>query len=116
MPKVKCRNNGYERYEKNGSEYLLWQQSFGQDEEQSKQIFSQGILTMLYQIQDSITELKEQISKKGTETIQAIMQTSLNKFLTSAASMQMMRFYGRKNTEPLFWKQEEHSTNGQHII
>ena len=78
MPKVKCRNNGYERYEKNGSEYLLWQQSFGQDEEQSKQIFSQGILTMLYQIQDSITELKEQISKKGTETIQAIMQTSLN--------------------------------------
>lgn len=49
----------------NSSEYLLWQQSFGQDEEQSKQIFSQGILTMLYQIQDSITELKEQISKKG---------------------------------------------------
>ena len=33
---------------------------------------------MLYQIQDSITELKEQISKKDTETIQAIMQTSLN--------------------------------------
>ena len=52
--------------------------TLGQDEEQSKQIFSQGILTMLYQIQDSITELKEQISKKDTETIQAIMQTSLN--------------------------------------
>lgn len=52
--------------------------TLGQDEEQSRQIFSQGILTMLYQIQDSITELKEQISKKDTETIQAIMQTSLN--------------------------------------
>ena len=36
------------------------------------------ILTMLYQIQDSITELKEQVNKKDTETIQAIMQTSLN--------------------------------------
>ena len=33
---------------------------------------------MLYQIQDSITELKEQVNKKDTETIQAIMQTSLN--------------------------------------
>ena len=37
-----------------------------------------GILPILYQIQDSIAELKEQISKKDTETIQAIMQTSLN--------------------------------------
>ena len=45
--------------------------------EQSMQLFS-GILPMLYQIQDSITELKEQISKKDTETIKAIMQTSLN--------------------------------------
>lgn len=52
--------------------------TLGQDEEHSRQIFSQDILTMLYQIQDSITELKEQISKKDTETIQAIMQTSLN--------------------------------------
>lgn len=50
----------------------------GQDEEANKQLFSQGILTMLYQIQDSITELKEQVTKKDTETIQAIMQTSLN--------------------------------------
>ena len=50
----------------------------GQDEENNKQIFFQSILTMLYQIQDSITELKEQINKKDTETIQAIMQTSLN--------------------------------------
>lgn len=48
-----------------------------QSTEQSMQLFS-GILPMLYQIQDSITELKEQISKKDTETIQAIMQTSLN--------------------------------------
>lgn len=50
----------------------------GQDEENNKQLFFQSILTMLYQIQDSITELKEQINKKDTETIQAIMQTSLN--------------------------------------
>lgn len=49
-----------------------------QDEEANKQPFTQGILTMLYQIQDSITELKEQVNKKDTETIQAIMQTSLN--------------------------------------
>ena len=48
-----------------------------QDTEQSMQLFSE-ILPMLYQIQDSLTELKEQISKKDTETIQAIMQTSLN--------------------------------------
>ena len=52
--------------------------ALGQDEEKNKQLFFQSILTMLYQIQDSITELKEQINKKDTETIQAIMQTSLN--------------------------------------
>ena len=52
--------------------------ALGQDEENNKQLFFQRILTMLYQIQDSITELKEQINKKDTETIQAIMQTSLN--------------------------------------
>ena len=52
--------------------------ALGQDEEHNKQLFFQSILTMLYQIQDSITELKEQINKKDTETIQAIMQTSLN--------------------------------------
>ena len=50
--------------------------ALGQDEENNKQLFFQSILTMLYQIQDSITELKEQINKKDTETIQAIMQTS----------------------------------------
>ena len=49
-----------------------------QDEETNKQLFPQSILTMLYQIQDSIAELKEQVNKKDTETIQAIMQTSLN--------------------------------------
>ena len=53
--------------------------ALGQDEENNKQLFFQSILTMLYQIQDSITELKEQINKKDTETIQAIMQTSSNK-------------------------------------
>ena len=52
--------------------------ALGQDEENNRQLFFQSILTMLYQIQDSITELKEQINKKDTETIQAIMQTSLN--------------------------------------
>lgn len=52
--------------------------ALGQDEENNKQLFFQSILTMLYQIQDSITELKEQINKKDTEMIQAIMQTSLN--------------------------------------
>ncbi len=58
--------------------FEIHEDTLGQDEEQSRQIFPQGILTMLYQIQDSISELKEQISKKDTETIQAIMQTSLN--------------------------------------
>ena len=52
--------------------------ALGQDEENNKQLFFQSILNILYQIQDSITELKEQINKKDTETIQAIMQTSLN--------------------------------------
>ena len=52
--------------------------ALGQDEENNKQLFFQRIHTMLYQNQDSITELKEQINKKDTETIQAIMQTSLN--------------------------------------
>ena len=33
---------------------------------------------MLYQILDSINELKEEVNKKDTETIQTIMQTSLN--------------------------------------
>ena len=47
--------------------------ALGQDEENNKQLFFQSILTMLYQIQDSITELKEQINKKDTETIQAIL-------------------------------------------
>lgn len=35
------------------------------------------LLSGMYQIQDAITELKEEIKKKDTETIQAIMQTSL---------------------------------------
>ena len=52
--------------------------ALGQDKENNKQLFFQSILTMMYKIKDSITELKEQINKKDTETIQAIMQTSLN--------------------------------------
>lgn len=46
------------------------------DKPQSESLAS--VLPMLYQIQDSITELKEEISKKDMETIQTIMQTSLN--------------------------------------
>lgn len=46
------------------------------DKPQSENLTS--ILSVLYQIQDSITELKEEISKKDMETIQTIMQTSLN--------------------------------------
>lgn len=46
-----------------------------QEEEQSLKVFSQDVLNLLYQIQDSLTDLKEQISNKDTETIQAIMQT-----------------------------------------
>ena len=37
-----------------------------------------NVLPTLYQIQDSIAELKDEIRRKDTETIQAIMQTSLN--------------------------------------
>ena len=39
---------------------------------------NEGIFPLLYQIQDSIVELRNEISKKDTATIQAIMQTSLN--------------------------------------
>lgn len=49
-----------------------------QDMDTCKQLLPQNILAMLYQIQDSITELKDQVNKRDTETIQAIMQTSLN--------------------------------------
>ena len=52
--------------------------TLGQDEEFNTQVLSQNILHMLYQIQDSITELKDEVTKKDTETIKAIMQTSLN--------------------------------------
>ena len=37
-----------------------------------------GLLPILYQIQDSIADLKTEISKKDNETLQTIMQTSLN--------------------------------------
>lgn len=52
--------------------------SLEQGEEASKTLFAQGIIPMLYQILDSIKELKEEVNKKDTETIQTIMQTSLN--------------------------------------
>lgn len=72
--------------------------------EQSTQVLP-GILPVLYQIQDSITELKEQISKKDTETIQAIMQTSLNNAAkqesTDAIMMKMLLLETFKNPESL---------------
>ena len=37
-----------------------------------------GLLPILYQIQDSIADLKNEIAKKDNETLQTIMQTSLN--------------------------------------
>ncbi len=49
----------------------------GDRPEQCESAFS-GVLPILYQIQDSISEVKTLVSKKDTETIQAIMQTSLN--------------------------------------
>ena len=48
------------------------------DEEKNQLSLLQGILAILYQIQDSITELKEQVTKKDTEIIQTIIQTRLN--------------------------------------
>lgn len=39
------------------------------------------ILTTLYQIQDSVNELRKDINKKDTEMIQSIMQTSINNAL-----------------------------------
>ena len=53
--------------------------TLGQDEEANKQPFTQGILTMLYQIQDSITELKEQVNKKDTETMMKMLLPELIK-------------------------------------
>lgn len=46
------------------------------DRLQSESLVS--VLQVLYRIQDSITELKEEINKKDMKTIQTIMQTSLN--------------------------------------
>lgn len=73
-----------------------------QDGEQVKQLLP-GVLPMLYQIQDSITELKEQVSQKDTETIQAIMQTSLNNAKkeesTDAIMMKMLLPELMKNPE-----------------
>lgn len=48
------------------------------DKNVNDQLLSQGIFSILYQIQDSIEELKNQVARKDTETIQTIMQTSLN--------------------------------------
>ena len=51
-----------------------------------------GLLPILYQIQDSITDLKAEISKKDNETLQTIMQTSLNNAAkTESADAIMMK-------------------------
>ena len=48
------------------------------EEPQNNQYVLPDVLPILYQIQDSIVELKEQVNKKDTETIQTIVQASLN--------------------------------------
>ena len=51
-----------------------------------------GLLPILYQIQDSIADLKTEISKKDNETLQTIMQTSLNNAAkTESADAIMMK-------------------------
>ena len=70
--------NTVRTFEYDLTDFESQEDTLGTEEEINKQLLPQGILTMLYQIQDSITELKEQVNRKDTETIQAIMQTSLN--------------------------------------
>lgn len=48
------------------------------DENMREQSVSQKILPVLYQVLDSIAEVKELLARKDTEVIQAIMQTILN--------------------------------------
>ena len=49
-----------------------------------------GLLPVLYQIQDSITDLKTEISKKDNETLQTLMQTSLNNAAKSESADAIM--------------------------
>ncbi len=48
------------------------------DKNVNDQLLSQEFFSILYHIQDSIEELKNQVAQRDTETIQTIMQTSLN--------------------------------------
>lgn len=52
-------------------------ESEGNANDKNDKTFS-GLLPILYQIQDSIADLKTEISKKDNETLQTIMQTSLS--------------------------------------
>lgn len=61
------------------------------DMDTNEKTFS-SVLDILYQIQDSIFELKEQIGKRDTEMIQTIMQTSIkNAVKEESADVVMMK-------------------------
>lgn len=49
-----------------------------------------GLLPILYQIQDSISDLKTEISRKDNETLQTIMQTSLNNAAKAESADEIM--------------------------
>lgn len=66
-------------------------ESEGNANDKNDKTFS-GLLPILYQIQDSIADLKTEISKKDNETLQTIMQTSLsNAAKTESADTIMMK-------------------------
>lgn len=66
-------------------------ESEGNANDKNDKTFS-GLLPILYQIQDSIADLKTEISKKDNETLQTIMQTSLsNAAKTESADAIMMK-------------------------
>lgn len=66
-------------------------ESDGNANDKNDKTFS-GLLPILYQIQDSIADLKTEISKKDNETLQTIMQTSLsNAAKTESADTIMMK-------------------------
>lgn len=50
----------------------------GEEEEAAEDTINTNVVPILYQIQNAIDSLNDEIKKKDTEMIQAIMQTSLN--------------------------------------
>lgn len=67
---------------KNRLERTINSLTFDESEKTGEVEISNGenvtILSILYEIQDKVTELCEEVKRKDSETIQAIMQTSLN--------------------------------------